>query len=252
MVSPHRDEVEQDYTMRFDFAAHRLYSARNFAPNGEYMADEHSRILDWINVPPGATEVSLWAGLHDVQIVTIQSNLLERTVTFHLESDHLLEFHNLPLDMQFLLRLDGVQSARVVHFATWPGEFSVPAGASREEESRLIAEYQSKWREESLSWTELENALTKECQQVLDIADATLAKASDNAVALRISGLLNYTEYRELFLRAERLTLTRGDGHDLGIAGLLKMGEAYWDAFERRKPGASEAKPDGDSKEKLG
>jgi hypothetical protein len=36
-------------------------------------------------------------------------------------------------------------------------------------------------------------------------------------------------------LRAERLTLTKGDGQDLGIAGLLKMGEDYWDAFEHRK-----------------
>jgi hypothetical protein len=117
----------------------------------------------------------------------------------------------------------------------WPGEFSVPAGIAREEEARLIAEYQSKWREESLSWSELQSAVTTECQQVIDIADATLATSADNSVALRISGLLNYASYRELFLRAERLTLTRGDGQDLGIAGLLKMGEVYWDAFERGK-----------------
>jgi len=215
------------------------------------MADEHSRIVDWMNLPPGAAEVSLWAGLHDAQIVTIQSNLLERTVTLHLESDHLLEFHNLPLDMQFLLRLDGVQSARVVHSEVWPGTFSIPDGISHEEQSRLIAEYQSKCREESLSWSELQNALTTECQQVLDIADATLATAADDSVALRISGLLNYTEYRELFLRAERLTLSRGDGQDLGIAGLLKMGEAYWDAFERQKAGVSQADTEGGWKEKL-
>src|SRR3989442_13410040 len=207
------------------------------------MPEEKTGIVDWMNLPPGAAEVSLWAGLHDGEIVNIQSNLLERTVTLHLESDHLLEFHNLPLDMQFLLRLDGVQSARVVHYAVWPGEFSAPAGVSREEESRLIAEYQSKWREQSLSWTELENALTTECQQVLDIADATLATAADNSVALRIGGLLNYTEYRELFLRGERLSLTRGDGQDLGIAGLLKMGEAYWDAFEQRRNGESGGDP---------
>src|SRR5216683_7326070 len=199
------------------------------------MADEQSTILDWTNLPPTAAQVSLWAGLHDAQIVTIQSNLLERTVTLHLESDHLLEFHNLPLDMQFLLRLDGVQSARVLHYSVWPGEFSVPAGVAREEEARLIAGYQSKWREESLSWSALETALSMECKQVLDIADATLATSTDNSVALRIGGFLNYTEYRELFLRAERLTLTRGDGQGLGIAGLLKMGEEYWDAFERRK-----------------
>jgi hypothetical protein len=199
------------------------------------MADEQTGIIDWMNLPHGTQEISLWAGLHDAQIVSIQSNLLQHAVTLHLESDHLLEFHKLPLDMQFLLRLDGVQSARVVHYAVWPGEFSVPAGIAREEEARLIAEYQSKWREESLSWSELESAVTTECQQVIDIADATLATSADNSVALRISGLLNYASYRELFLRAERLTLTRGDGQDLGIARLLKMGEAYWDAFERRK-----------------
>ena len=45
----------------------------------------------------------------------IQSSRAHRCL--HLESDHLLEFHNLPLDMQFLLRLEGVQSARVVHYA---------------------------------------------------------------------------------------------------------------------------------------
>jgi hypothetical protein len=201
------------------------------------MPEEQSRIVDWMNLPPGAQETSLWSGLHDAQIVSIQSNLLDRTITLHLESDHLLEFHRLPLDMQFLLRLDGVQSARVVHFAGWPGEFSVPAGVSAEEQSRLIAEYQSKCREVSLSWSDLENALTIECKQVLDIADATLATALNNSVALRINGLLNYTEFHELFLRAQRLTVTRGDGQDLGIAGLLKLGEAYWDAFEQRKNG---------------
>jgi hypothetical protein len=204
------------------------------------MPEEQSGIVDWMNLPHGVQEVSLWAGLHDAQIVSIQSDLLERTLTLHLESDHLLEFHNLPLDMQFLLRLEGVQSARVVHSAGWPGEFAVPAGVTGEEEARLIAEYGSKCREESLSWSALESALSLECKQVIDIADATLAASTDNSVALRISGLLNYTEYRELFLRAERLTLTRGDGQELGIAGLLKMGEEYWDAFERRKNDDSE------------
>jgi hypothetical protein len=203
------------------------------------MAEEQSKTFDWIHLPTGVQEVSLWAALHDTQIVSIQSDLLQRTLTLHLESDHLLEFHHLPLDMQFLLRLEGVQSARVVHYAIWPGEFSVPAGVSHEDQARFVAEYQSKWREESLNWSELESAITTECKQVIDIADATMATAADNSVALRISGLLNYTEFRELFLRAERLTLSKGDGQDLGIAGLLKMGEAYWDAFERRKTGDS-------------
>src|ERR1700675_1495976 len=207
------------------------------------MPEEQSGNIDWMNLPHGVQAVSLWAGLHDAQIVSIQSNLLGGTVSLFLESDHLLEFHKLPLDMQFLLRLEGVQSARVLHYAVWPGEFSVPAGAAPEEQARLIAGYQSKWREESLSWSALESALSMECKQVIDIADATLATSADDSLAMRISGLLNYTEYRELFLRAERLTLTRGDGQELGIAGLLKMGEKYWAAFERRKNDDKEGSP---------
>src|SRR5260370_10038242 len=110
------------------------------------MPDDQTGIVDWMNLPHGAAEVSLSAGLHDAQIVSIQSNLLERTITLHLESDHLLEFHKLPLDMQFLLRLDGVQSARVVHYALWPGEFSIPSGATGEAQSPRAASYQSNGR----------------------------------------------------------------------------------------------------------
>src|SRR5258707_15417529 len=121
------------------------------------MADEQSTIVDWMNLPPTAAEVSLWAGLHDAQVVTIQSNLLERAVTLHLESDHLLEFHNLPLDMQFLLRLDGVQSARVVHHGPWPGTFPLPDGIPPGEQPRLRAEHQAQCRQEALGWAGRDN-----------------------------------------------------------------------------------------------
>ncbi len=87
-------------------------------------------------------------------------------------------------------------------------------GAGSPQEARLIAEYQSKCREESVSWSELERAVTK---QVIDIADASLVTSTDNSVALRISGLLNYASYRELFLRADRLTVSRGDGQRLDL-----------------------------------
>src|SRR5258708_8552466 len=133
------------------------------------MADEQSTIVDWMSLPPTAAEVSLWAGFHDAQIVTIQPNLLERTITLHLESDHLLEFHNLPLDTQFLLRLDGVQSARVVHHAAWPGPFSIPDRTSQEEQSRLIAEYQSKCRENSLRCADIDTPLPTHSQHLLHL-----------------------------------------------------------------------------------
>lgn len=187
-----------------------------------------------MNLPAGASDVSLWDGLHDAQIVSIQSNLLERTVILTCEIEHLREFYELPLDLRFVLRFEGVQSARALRYAIWPGEFSIPAGVSREEESRLITEYQAKWRQESLGWDELEKAVTTECAQVIDISNAMLATAEDHSIAVRICGHLNYVAYHELYLRAERLVVSKSDGENLGIQGLLKMGAAYWEAFERR------------------
>jgi hypothetical protein len=199
------------------------------------VAEEKSRIVDWVHLPAGVSDVSLWAGLHDAQIIAIQSNLLTRTVRLNLEIEHLRIFYELPLDMQFLIRLEGVQSTRVTKYSVWPGSFSVPKGVSKEEEARLVAEYQAKWREESVSWEDLEKSVTTEHKQVIDISDATLAAGESGSVALRIVGLFNYTTYHELFLRAERLTIFRSDAGELSASDLLKLGEAYWDALEKQE-----------------
>lgn len=199
------------------------------------MAEEQSRILDWVHLPAGVSDVSLWEGLHDAQIIAIQSNLLTRTVTLNLEIEHLRIFYELPLDLQILIRLEGVQSARVAKYAVWPGNFSVPKGVSKEQEAQLVREFQAKWREESLSWEELEKSVTTEHKQVIDISDAALAVAENGSVALRVVGLFNYTTYHELFLRAERLAIFRSDSGELSVSDLLKLGEAYWDAFEKQE-----------------
>jgi hypothetical protein len=199
------------------------------------VAEEEGKIVDWVNLPAGMSGVSLWDGLHEAQIISVQSNLLDRTVTLNLEIENLRIFYQWPLDMQFVFRLDGVQSARVVTYAIWPGPFAVPPAVSREEQERLVAEYQAKWREESGSWTDLEKAVTAEHKQVIDIVDANLATEKDGAAALRISGLLNYTAYREIFLRAEKLTISRTDAGELSIAELLKLGGAYWAALEQQE-----------------
>jgi uncharacterized protein YbdZ (MbtH family) len=199
------------------------------------VAEEESRIVDWVNLPAGISVESLWDGLHEAQIISIQSNLLERSVTLHVEIENLRIFHQWPLDMQFVFRLDGVQSARVMKYSIWPGTFAVPPGVSMEEQERMVAEYQAKWREESLSWTDLEKAVTTEHKQVIDIADATLATGKDGAVALRTSGLLNYTAHHEIFLCAEKLTISRTDAGEVSIEELLKLGKAYWDALEQHE-----------------
>lgn len=210
------------------------------------MAGEESRIVDWVNLPAGVSVESLWDGLHEAQIISIQFNLLERTVTLHVEIENLRTFHQWPLDMVFVFRLEGVQSARVVKYSIWPGPFAVPPGVSKEEQERLMAEYQAK-REESLSWSDLEKAVTAEHKQVIDISDAGLATEKDGAVALRISGLLNYTTYHEIFLRAEKLTISRTDAGEITVAELLKLGKAYWDALEHHQDEDSQDAPGGEA-----
>jgi hypothetical protein len=197
--------------------------------------DDDTAVLDWANLPQGVQTEYLDASLHDAHVVSIRSDLLKRGVSIRCDVEHLREFHRLPEGFHLILALAGVQSARVFRYSIWPGQFSVPSGVSREEESRVVLEYQAKWREESLSWTEFEKAVTRECEQVLDIADAALATSRDS-VALRLRGHLNYTVYHEVFLRAEELTISGSNGRIFALKEFQEFGEAFWQAFSRRQP----------------
>jgi len=195
--------------------------------------DDDTVVVDWANLPQGTPTEYLDLTMHDAHVVSIQSDLLKRSVSIRCDIEHLRDFHRLPEGFQLILRLDAVQSARVFRYSIWPGEFSVPDGASREEESRLVLEYQAKWREESFSWTEFEKTVSREYEQVLDIADAALATSRDS-VALRLRGHLNYTVYHEVFLRAEKLTILGSNGRIFQLKEFQKLGEAFWEAFSRR------------------
>ncbi len=196
--------------------------------------DGSAVIHDWVNLPQGAAIVSLWDCLHDGRLVSLSSNLAERTVSLSCQIEHLRSFHELPEGVQFVLTLEDVQSARVVRSAIWPGGCSVPDGVSREEESRIIAEYQAKWREESASWNEFETAVNREDGGVFYILDAALATSRDGILAIRIDGQLgsgprnNYAAYHEFFVRAARLEISTSDGKRFELKDFLRLGEIYW------------------------
>jgi hypothetical protein len=206
-------------------------------------SDDDTAIVDWANLPQGVITEYLDA-LHDAHVVSIRSDLLKRTVSLYCDIEHLRTFYRWPEGFQLILELEGVRSLRVFRYSIWPGEFSVPPGVSREEESRLVLEYQSKWREESLSWPVFEKAIARECEQVLDIADAALAISGD-VVTLRLRGHVNYTVYHEAFLRAAKLTISASDGRTIGLKEFQQLGEAFWEAFSRRQPTPEDSIPDG-------
>ena len=178
-------------------------------------------------MPEDARTVSLWDTLHDGELTSIQSDLLARTVTLQFDVPFVREFNQLPEEAGFWLILQGVQSVRAACTKGWPGGFSVPRGASREQESKLIAEYQTKCREESQSWAEFELLATK-----ADTLDATLV-IGDGAVALRL-GLMANSRYYEAHIRAKAINFAAGD-RQLTLEAFVRLGDAYWEAFSQRR-----------------
>jgi len=201
---------------------------------GPSVADGERGTTDWLNLPPGTETIGLWDCLHDAEVVSIRSNLLNRTMTLSCEIEHLRSFNGLAEGLRFVLSLDGVQSARVLRYTIWPGGFTIPPGVSREEEARLVADYQAKWREESVAWSEFEAAVTRENEQVLDISDATVALSPDREIGLRLCGHLNYATYHEVFIRAAHLRVSGTDGKELTLEEFRTLGQLYWDAFADR------------------
>jgi hypothetical protein len=189
---------------------------------------EEKDILDWLNVPSASHPLALWDSLHDAEIVSICSNLLQRTIELDIEIAHLSDFHNLGKGFRFHFQLEGVESARVLRYAKWPGKFSVPSGSTREGESRLIKEYQSKWREESASWNDFESKVAAENEQIFCIHDAAILIPHDGRFALKLSGQLNHSEYQEVFLRAETLRILGSDASNYTLDEFCTLGKTYW------------------------
>jgi hypothetical protein len=191
-------------------------------------------ITDWTSLPPNTSPLSLWECLHDATIQTLRSDRVACTLTVDLDVFYIREHHGLPDDLRFILRFEGVSSVRANVFAVWPGELSLPPGASPEERNRAIGEVQAKSREQSVSWSELETALEAE-GVTFDIYAAELVEG-ENSVALRLQGYLDSEDYYELFIRAASLALSTSDGQGLTLQQFRQMGELYWDAFEQRRP----------------
>ncbi len=191
--------------------------------------DSEERIYDWANLPDGTQTFSLWHSLHDGSLLSVTSDLLAGTVTLRFEVDYVRDFHQLPEGAHFFIALEGVQSVRALCSVPWPGEFSIPQGTPREQQSSMVDEYQAKWREESRSWAEFEGLTDKG----LEVMDATLARGA-NSVALKLEVMVENDSYERAYLRGEGITFIVGD-RKVTQEEFLALGEAYWEAFSARQ-----------------
>jgi len=188
--------------------------------------------IDWVHLPADTQPKDLWDCLHDAELWNVLSDLLNRSVMMTFDVFYIREYHKLPDGTLFNFIFDGVTSVRVNTYAVWPGKFAVPKGASRDEEHRLIAEYQSKWREESLDWNDFEKFLQNK-KSLLSVSDSELA-SNNHSVSIKIGGFLN-DKYHKIFIQASKLTIEQSDGKLLNLDKFIMLGREYWHAFSEGK-----------------
>lgn len=198
------------------------------------MWNDDGAVLDWVNLPVGTRQECLWDSLHDAELLSIQSDLLERTIVLTFSSFYLPKFHSLPLDLKFLFKLEAVQAARIVTWRAWPGPRPNIENVSYEESTRLEAAHRAKWREESLAWSEFEERMHP-ANNPPEVTDAVLAGQEDAGIAIHFGVRMDDGDYFEVQLRASKLTLLRSDGEPIDLEQFKKLGKEYWEAFAARR-----------------
>jgi len=194
------------------------------------VASDERPIVDWVNFPEGIPTFSLWDALHDGDLLSIESDLLARTVTLRFDVDYVRDFHHLPEGTQFVIIVNGVRSVRSLRSVPWPGGCPIPPGTPNEQQSIIISEYHRKWREESQSWTDFER-LTSD-PYGLEVSVANLGLGPD-AVALQLGLLVARDSYVEAYIRGEGITFYAGE-KQATLEEFVALGEAYWEAFADR------------------
>lgn len=192
--------------------------------------DEQRPVLDWDNLPVGISKESLWPSLHDGYLTSVTSDRLERTARLEFNVPHLREFHRIQEETTFVFLFEGVISVRILHNVHWPGKLYWPPATSHEEMVRLRAEYNSKARQESISWSSFETEIADGKFEAV-IADASMASVEKGGIALKLGLQVDSRLYHELFVRAEGFEIRMGSGARLTLEQFLQFGISFWDAF---------------------
>lgn len=193
---------------------------------------------DWVHLPSDLEPRYLWDSLHDAVLQSSRSNLLHRTVLLKFRIWHLVEEGS---DATFDICLNNVTSVRATIQVRWPGEFSLPPGASREVEHSLIVEYQAKWREQSLGWGEFEAAFPA---NRFGIGNALLVMGSESGT-LQLQGMLDGDTFDDLYCEVciafNGLAIKTSDDRELSLDEFDQLGIDYWEAWQARTTGANQA-----------
>ncbi len=185
--------------------------------------------MDWIYLPLNTEEQTLYGCLHDGELLSCVSNKLERNVTLVFSVRHLLEESE--ENLEFIFKLDDVTSMRANIWFKPVEKFVEIEGITREERGDLVREYQAKFHEESINWSDFESALETDPLQITD-ADFV---SKDNDFSLTVEGFLDGEKYNNqfcsIFLRGGNLTVSRSDNENFSLDELRQRGANYWNSF---------------------
>ena len=186
---------------------------------------------DWTSLPDGVSSESLWVTLHDGCLESLHSDLTASTISVSILVDYVVDFHNLPKETRFVLKLDTVTSVRADSFHAWPPAPVIPTNATGLERVELMRGYHPKWRRQSVDWDSLEKRLQGEDVRI-DIMDAEIAQHS-NQVGLRLEGMLvdDHGSYHFLFIHAGSISFSDSNGGVYNLDQFLELGGRYWEAF---------------------
>ncbi len=215
-------------TLRVDAASVRKLRMYGTMLPRNLVASSEKPVVDWVNFPEGIPTFSLWDALHDGDLLSIESDLLARTVTLRFDVDYVRDFHHLPEGTQFVIIVNGVASVRSLRSVPWPGGCPIPPGTPNEQQRIMISEYHRKWREESQSWNDFEQLIS----DGLEVSNATLGRGSD-AIALQLGLMVGGDFYVEAYIRGDGATFHVGEKR-VTLEEFFALGEAYWKAFSER------------------
>ena len=157
---------------------------------------------------------------------------MARTVMLEFDIEHLREFGGLSSGVTWRLILHAASMLLARRREAWPGPEPKLKRRDPKKDRALIEEYQAKGRTVSVAWDEFEEVV---CTAGIWTKDATLRSRASDVVLDGYGHDYQTDTMFEFRLIGGHLRCERSDGIMTTIEKLVRLGEAYWNAFSERK-----------------
>ncbi len=177
---------------------------------------------------------SLSVSLHDGILESLTSDQLARSVTLVVDVPFIWTFHDLSENTRFHIELKGVRRIEALQFAPWPGDFTMPAGLSWEEQEKLRRGIYDQGRMQSTDW----ESFTASFEHVdyYYVMSASIRPTGDASVLFTLNLISESShEYPQIEVTADDVHFwLHPSQRELSLEEFRAMGGSYWDDFGKR------------------